>query len=126
MIILYNFSFKLEAFLELLNRHFVARMAKEFPTLEPGVAKASINGKKYTRIYFEETGGSKHSRYFVRVADGAIFACNGWKVPNLNRQFGTLDTISEFEWGGYEGVALPGSSFVMKTTSGPYATAVAK
>ena len=85
---------------------------------------------KYVRVYFQSMWdgeeGQRHSRYFVRVADGAIFACAGWKAPNFKRSFGTLDTIDQFAWGSYEGKALPGSSFTMKVTSGTYSTAIPK
>jgi hypothetical protein len=87
----------------------------------------STPGPKFVRVYFESAGRSgKSVRYFVRVADGAIFAANGWKVPNLNRQFGRLDTINEFDWSGYEGRSKPDSQFKMVPTVHPYATAVFK
>lgn len=80
---------------------------------------------KYVRIYFDN-GTQKMSRYFVEVATGDIYACEGWKKPNFNRSFGTLDTIDQFDWSGYEGVAKPDSQYKMVTTVSPYATAVFK
>jgi hypothetical protein len=78
-------------------------------------------------VYFED-GSSKAVRYFVRLADGAIFAANGRKVPNFNRQFGTLTTMYEFDWSGFEGVAKPDSQYEMVNVHGGsgYQTAVLK
>ena len=82
------------------------------------------NGIKFVRIVVSDDGQHCSSRYFVRVSDGAIFACESWKKPNLRRQYGTLDTIDQFDWSGYQGMAKPDSEFVMKATDGHYFTAV--
>ncbi len=85
-------------------------------------------GKRYVRIFFQSYWQGhreqRSSRYFVEVATGKIFACEGWKKPNLRRSFGTLDTIDQFDWSDYEGVAKLGSDFKMVKTSGMYFTAV--
>jgi hypothetical protein len=109
-----------------------ARMAKECPSLEASKILPDGNGRLYVRVIVQHIWdgkpGQRSSRYFVRVADGAIFACEGWKKPNFNRQFGTLDTIDQFDWSGFEGRALPDSSFTMKMVPGGsgYMTAVPK
>jgi len=76
-------------------------------------------GKKYIRIII----GSS-ARYFVEFGTGTIYGSESWSKPNLRRQFGTLGTVDQFEWGGYEAKAKPASDFVMIQTSGPYFTAV--
>ena len=115
----------LDLFLVTLAADTAVRYQRELPRLTPPTFEAEP-GLKYVRIV-EVDGpgyGGRHSKYFVRKTDGAIFACSSWKKPNFNRQFGTLYTIGQFEWGNYEGRANPGSDFVMVKTSGQYATAV--
>lgn len=85
-----------------------------------------FDGLKYHRVYRHDSSGHRSVRYFIAVEDGTIYAASSWKKPNPKRSFGTLDTIDQFDWSGYEGVALPDSAYYMKTTAGPYATAVLK
>jgi hypothetical protein len=92
---------------------------------EPDTWHLSPSGTKYTRVFSRQGQSLAGSvRYFIRNQDGAIFAAEGWKKPNLRRQFGTLATMDQFDWGGYEAVAKPGSDYVMKPTRGGYQTAV--
>lgn len=119
-----SFLINLYQFTSLVESHSNAgHRARYGKSFQDEKVCASKPGQKFVRIFFDN-GTQKMSRYFVRIEDGAIFACGGWKVPNLNRQFGTLTTMYEFDWSGYEGVAKPGSSFRMKVTSGPYSTAI--
>lgn len=104
---------------------FVARVEADYNYEQRVIYE--LGGIKFVRVSFSARGASyKSSRYFVQVSDGTIFASSSWKKPNFNRSFGTLDTIDQFYWGGYEGVALPNSIFEMKKTVGPYSTAVLK
>lgn len=123
-----SFLVNLGRFTSLVESHSNARQRVQYNGVLPDESVCTDKpGSKFVRVYFK-TGSSRSVRYFVRIADGAIFAANSWKVPNLNRQFGTFDTMNEFEWGGYEGVAKPDSRFKMKPVGGGsgYQTAVLK
>lgn len=89
---------------------------------------ANMNGAKASarerKLYYRIDVGSS-SRYFIRKTDGMIFASASTTTPNFHRSFGTLDTIADFAWGGYEARALPGTPWVMKGTRNGYCTAVA-
>ena len=66
-------------------------------------------GPKYTRFSmttWNET--DKRSLYFVENSTGKIFGCESWRKPNLRRQYGTLDTINDWYWAGYDAVSLKG------------------
>jgi len=78
-------------------------------------------GRKYVKVI---VGGGV--RYFVEHATGSgtIFAAATRDKPNFNRSFGTVSEYPMFHWGGYEGVAKPGSGFTMKPTAGGYQTAI--
>ena len=91
------------------------------------VKVAADYGKRFVRIVFVTgEGGHRSVRYFVEQSTGIIFAAQGWKQYNPKRSYGTLDTIDQFSWGDYQGVAKSDSAFIMKPTLGGYATAVPK
>jgi hypothetical protein len=118
-----EFETKLKAFCTLLETSIVDKMKHDFPDCaflhhQP---VASNYGRVYSRITID-----RGARYFVRVEDGAIFASKSFKAPTLARQYGTLDTIDQFDWSGYNAVALPNSNFTMRMTDGHYMTAVPK
>lgn len=52
-------------------------------------------GKKWTKIDVGTSG-----RFMVGDA-GIIFGIKGYGVPNLKKQYGTLDTIHDYFWGLY-------------------------
>jgi hypothetical protein len=120
-----SFLTKLLAFCTAVETQSNARHQKQYAPhwKDEQVLPSLERVHKYIRIYFDN-GTQKLSRYFVEVKTGNIYACEGWKKPNFRRQFGTLETIDQFDWSGYEGVALPTSNYVMRATVGPYATAV--
>jgi hypothetical protein len=79
-------------------------------------------GRKFAKVI---VGSSV--RYFVRLTDGVIFASASHNAPNFNRSFGTLWTINDFNWGGYEARAKFGTPWKMVPVKGGsgYLTAVA-
>lgn len=52
-------------------------------------------GKKYTKIDVGTSG-----KYMVDQ-DGNIFGIKAYGVIHFGHQYGTLDTINEWNWGGY-------------------------
>jgi hypothetical protein len=118
-----EYTRKLVNFCAMLEQAQVTRMKQQFPNtpfLHNQLVEVN-DGRVYSRITIE-----KGARYFVRVKDGAIFASKSFKTPTLARQYGTLDTIEQFDWSGYNAVALPNSNFTMRMTDGHYMTAVPK
>lgn len=57
-------------------------------------------GKKYVKIDVDTSG-----KYMVTEA-GEIFGIKGYGVIHRGQQYGTLDTIDAWEWGGYVGRSL--------------------
>lgn len=84
----------------------------------------AIASAREGRLYFKVMVGGG-VRYFVRKADGIIFAAAGRAAPCFNRSFGTLDTINDFHWGNYEPIANANTPWRMVPTRGGYMTAVA-
>lgn len=58
--------------------------------------KVSIKpGKKYTKVDIGDSG-----KYMVD-SEGNIFGIKAYGVIHLGHQYGTLDTINDWNWGGY-------------------------
>jgi len=55
-------------------------------------------GRKFDKIYVGDANGQKHGRYMVEQKTGNIYAIKSWAQVNMRRWFGTLDTISQFDW----------------------------
>jgi hypothetical protein len=55
------------------------------------------SGRKYDKVYVTSMKGNK-CLYFVDRADGSIYGSKSWAMLNLRRNFGTLQTTSEWVW----------------------------
>ena len=59
-------------------------------------------GNKYAKV---DVGGPHWSgRYMVDLATEEIFGIKGYGVIHRGHQYGTLDTINDFDWSGYTAV----------------------
>lgn len=69
-------------------------------------------GKLYDKIVAQQHGSctQRFIRYFVCKETGAIFGAESWRKPNFKRQYGTLDTIMDWDWSGYYAASLTGVS----------------
>jgi hypothetical protein len=71
-------------------------------------------GRKYDRVYVQTfhngTPNQKIARYFVDRHTWVIYACKSYTQINPRRVFGTLDTISEWEWSAYHGIPKSGTA----------------
>jgi hypothetical protein len=67
-------------------------------------------GVKYGRVMAQSHGSctQRFIRYFVCKETGAIFGAESWRKVNFKRQYGTLDTILDWDWSGYYGVSMTG------------------
>lgn len=59
-------------------------------------------GKKFTKVDIGSSG-----RYMVDNSTGAIFGIKAYGVVHRGHQFGTLDTIYEYDWSGYTAIRSP-------------------
>ena len=55
--------------------------------------------KKYANVDVGRSG-----RYMVELATGEIFGIKAYGVIHRGHQYGTLDTLADFDWSGYRAV----------------------
>ena len=68
--------------------------------LEHSNYRASIKlGRKYCNVDF---GGS--GMYMVELATGQIYGIKCYGVIHRGHYFGTVDTLTDYDWGGYRAV----------------------
>lgn len=67
------------------------------------------SGRKYDKVYIR-TPHQRLGRYMVDRHTWIIYAIKSWAQVNLRRQFGTLDTIDQYDWTGFHGVPRAGTS----------------
>lgn len=110
-----DFVTKLAAFLALLEREMNEEVKTNHLILHENAIKAGRRGyhhighevgKRFIKVYTEH--GQKSVRYFVDRETGVIFGAASWKKYNPNREYGTLDTINEWDWSDYYAVSKQG------------------
>ena len=57
-------------------------------------------GRKYANI--DLSGPSWIGKYMVDLATGDIFGIKGYGVIHRGHHYGTLDTINDWNWSGYQ------------------------
>lgn len=62
------------------------------------VAKIKLGGK-YAKVDVGTSG-----KYMVEMDTGRIFGIKAYGVIHRGHQYGDLDTIANYDWGGYVGV----------------------
>lgn len=67
-------------------------------------------GQKYFRVWLNigTSNTQKSVAYFVNKETETIYGAKSWKTPNFNRQYGTLDTMNDWDWSNYYGVSKNG------------------
>jgi hypothetical protein len=91
---------KLQEFAALLEREQIEELKKRNLACESNILNIKVRiipGKKYTKVDIGPSG-----RYMVTEA-GEIFGIKAYGVIHLGHQYGTLDTIADWYWGGYVG-----------------------
>jgi len=93
---------KINIFAQKLSGQTKERIEKLYPMLSAyHEARVKIvPGKKYIKV---DIGGS--GKYMVDK-QGNIYGIKGYGVINKKKQFGDLDTIEEYFWGGYSPVKV--------------------
>ncbi len=70
-------------------------------------------GRKYDRVYIQTYHNGqplqKIARYFVNRNSWVINAPKSFHQINERREFGTLDTVDQYNWEPYQGTPLPGT-----------------
>ena len=88
-----------EAYREAYRRAYrpLCQDIKNFDLLETAACRAWVEtGKKYTKV---NVGDS--AKYMVEDATGIIYGVKGYGVVHKGHAYGTLDTVHEWNWGGY-------------------------
>lgn len=71
-------------------------------------------GRKYDRIYVQTYHNGQPNqtmaRYFVDRHSWVIYAPKSYTQVNERRQFGTLDTIGQYDWAPFQGVPIAGTA----------------
>jgi hypothetical protein len=71
------------------------------------------SGRKYDRIFVQTYHNGqplqKIARYFVDRNSWMIYGCKSFTQVNERRVFGTLDTVTQYEWTPYYGVPIAGT-----------------
>jgi hypothetical protein len=75
---------------------------------DTGEPTESASGRKYDKIYRTENAGKKCD-FMVERSTGKIYGTKSWVMINYRREFGSLDTISEWNWGGKRPTPIPGT-----------------
>lgn len=87
-------------------QHYVARFGTEHPDLAKHEAVVKVvAGKKYIKVDVGTSG-----KYMIVWATGEIFGIKAYGVIHRGHQYGTLDTINEWFWGGYTATKLQGGN----------------
>ena len=68
---------------------------------EPQMVCKIKMGRKYANVDVGSSG-----RYMVELATGAIYGIKAYGVIHRAHYYGTLDTIADYDWGGYTAVKL--------------------
>ena len=66
-------------------------------------------GRKFDKVYVR-TSVQKLGRYMVDRNSWVIYGIKSWAQINPRRTFGTLDTIDQYDWTGYNGVPKAGTA----------------
>lgn len=101
---LMNQESRVKAFAALVEREQRARYKTEYPNspgdLEDSVCTVSVHfGPKYIRVDVGTSG-----KYMVDRLTEEIFGIKAYGVIHRGHRYGTLDTVSEWNWSGYSAI----------------------
>ena len=89
----------LEQFANLLEKEQIERLHQDNLACQTNIDNAKVSvkeGNKYTKV---DVGGS--GKYMIDK-EGNIFGIKAYGVIHRGHYFGTLDTITNYNWGDYE------------------------
>jgi len=88
-------KYKVNVFADLLEKEQAAVLQQKYPNTEPETVSV-VFGRKYTKVDVGNSG-----KYMVVNSTGEIFGIKGYGVIHRGHPYGTLDTIQDWDWGGY-------------------------
>jgi hypothetical protein len=94
-----TYNEKLEDFRQLLEKHQLEGLIQRKLDCESNRNNAKVwlvSGNKYSRVNVGDSG-----KYMVERSTEKIFGIKGYGVIHRGHEYGTLDTISEYDWSGY-------------------------
>jgi len=97
---------KLESFRKAFQKAHNAQ--SEYLTKNPEAVEIET-GRKYDKVYIN-TGAQKLGRYMVDRNSWAIYGIKSWQQVNERRQYGSLDTIAEWNWGPFFASPIAGTA----------------
>jgi hypothetical protein len=102
-----EYTKKLEQFRKAFEDGHNARMKLIGPNLKPERVEVET-GRKFDKV-FVNTGHQRLGRYMVDRNSWAIFGIKSWAQVNDRRQYGTLDTVDQYDWQPHYGVPKAGT-----------------
>lgn len=91
--------------LEKFRQAFETAHQKRVPTKETVEIET---GRKFDKV-FVRTPSQKLGRYMVDRNSWVIYGIKSWAQVNERRQFGTLDTVDQYDWSPYHGTPIAGT-----------------
>lgn len=103
-----SYQTKLEHFRATLEKEHNERLARMFPESKPDTAHIEA-GYKLDKVFLTKSDGKRIDRYMVESRTEAIYGIKSRTQVNRRRQYGTLDTVDQFDWSGWSvaELALP-------------------
>ena len=86
---------------------FVATLTKENVGVKGDTWQVEV-GRKFDKV-FVQTDVQKIGRYMVDRNSWIIYGIKSWAQINPRRTFGTLDTVSQYDWSGHVGSPKAGT-----------------
>ena len=93
----------LQRFAETLEKQQLERLHEEGITYEGHEKSATVSikeGNKYTKIDIGSSG-----KYMID-REGNIFGIKAYGVIHRGHHYGTLETVNDYYWGGYEAIKI--------------------
>ncbi len=75
---------------------------------DTGAPTDVASGRKYDKVYQVANEGKKCD-FMVERSTGKIYGTKSWVMINYRREFGTLDTVSEWTWNGKRPTPISGT-----------------
>jgi len=98
---------KLEQFRTLFEEQSNVRKARLYSNLDPDSIEVET-GYKFDKVYINN-GTQRMGRYMVESRTGIIWGIKSWTQVNYRRQYGTLDSIDQYDWSDFYGRPIPGT-----------------
>jgi len=103
-----SYEEKLECFKVIFEKHHQERQKRLYPELLPDVVRTET-GYKFDKVFVIQGADNPSGRYMVENRTGKIYGIKSWTQVNKRRQYGTLETVDQFDWSEFYARPLPGT-----------------